>query len=154
MTNKVLVAIDDTGLSELVVESLSSKMQPDQTDVLVLQVVEPFLYTAPPQMAPGYQPEMAARMKDRKELAQGSVDSAVETLRKAGFHVVSQVVESEIKEGILNTASEWGADLIVVTSHARKGVAKFFHRSVAEGIVHKALCSVLVVKELSRKAAA
>lgn len=154
MTNKVLVAIDDTGLSELVVESLSSKMQPDQTDVLVLQVVEPFLYTAPPQMAPGYQPEMAARMKGRKELAQRSVDSAVETLRKAGFHVVSQVVESEIKEGILNTASEWGADLIVVTSHARKGVAKFFHRSVAEGIVHKALCSVLVVKELSRKAAA
>ena len=154
MTNKVLVAIDDTGLSDLVVESLSTKMKPDQTDVLVLQVVEPFLYTAPPQMAPGYQPEMAARMKDRKDLAQRSVDSAVETLRKAGFHVVSQVVESEIKQGILNTASEWGADLIVVTSHARKGVEKFFHRSVAEGIVHRALCSVLVVKELSRKAAA
>ena len=93
-------------------------------------------------------------MKDRKELAQRSVDSAVETLRKTGFHVVSQVVENEIKQGILNTASEWGADLIVVTSHARKGVAKFFHRSVAEGIVHKALCSVLVVKELSSKAAA
>lgn len=154
MTNKVLVAIDDTGLSDLVVESLSTRMKPEQTDVLVLQVVEPFLYTAPPQMAPGYQPEMAARMKDRKELAQRSVDSAVETLRKAGFHVVSQVVENEIKQGILNTASEWGADLIVVTSHARKGVAKFFHRSVAEGIVHKALCSVLVVKELSQKAAA
>jgi len=154
MTNKVLVAIDDTGLSALVVESLSAKMQPDQTDVLVLQVVEPFLYTAPPQMAPGYQPEMAARMKDRKDLAERSVDSAVETLRKSGFHVTSQVVENEIKEGILNTASEWGADLIVVTSHARKGVAKFFHRSVAEGIVHRAPCSVLVVKELSGKAAA
>lgn len=154
MTNKVLVAIDDTGLSDLVVESLSTRMKPDQTDVLVLQVVEPFLYTAPPQMAPGYQPETAARMKDRKELAQRSVDSAVETLRQAGFHVVSQVVESEIKQGILNTATEWRADLIVVTSHARKGVAKFFHRSIAEGIVHKAACSVLVVKELSRKAAA
>ena len=68
--------------------------------------------------------------------------------------MTSQVVESEIKEGILNTASEWGADLIVVTSHARKGVAKFLHRSVAEGIVHKAPCSVLVLKDLSRKAAA
>lgn len=154
MTNKVLVAIDDTGLSDLVVESLSTKMKPEQTDVLVLQVVEPFLYTAPPQMAPGYQPETAARMKDRKELAQRSVDSAVETLRKSGFQVTSQVVESAIKEGILNTASEWGADLIVVTSHARKGVAKFFHRSVAEGIVHRSPCSVLVVKELSSKAAA
>ena len=154
MKNRVLVAIDDTGLSDLVVESLSPQMRPDQTDVLVLQVVEPFLYTAPPQMAPGYQPEMSARMKDRKELAKRSVDSAVDVLRKAGFQVTSQVVESEIKEGILNAASEWGADLIVVTSHARKGVAKFLHRSVAEGIVHGAPCSVLVVKELSRKAAA
>jgi nucleotide-binding universal stress UspA family protein len=152
--NRVLVAIDDTGLSDLVVESLSPQMRPDQTEVLVLQVVEPFLYTAPPQMAPGYQPEMSARMKDRKELAKRSVDSAVDVLRKAGFQVTSQVVESEIIEGILNAASEWGADLIVVTSHARKGVAKFLHRSVAEGIVHRALCSVLVVKELSRKAAA
>ena len=154
MKNKVLVAIDDTGLSDLVVESLSPQMRPDQTEVLVLQVVEPFLYTAPPQMAPGYQPEMSARMKDRKELAKRSVDSAVDVLRKAGFQVTSQVVESEIKEGILNAASEWGADLIVVTSHARKGVAKFLHRSVAEGIVHRAPCSVLVVKELSGKAAA
>lgn len=154
MKNKVLVAIDDTGLSDLVVESLSPQMRPDQTEVLVLQVVEPFLYTAPPQMAPGYQPEMSARMKDRKELAKRSVDSAVDVLRKAGFQVTSQVVESEIKEGILNAASEWGADLIVVTSHARKGVAKFLHRSVAEGIVHRAPCSVLVVKELFRKAAA
>ena len=154
MKNKVLVAIDDTGLSDLVVESLPPQMRPDQTDVLVLQVVEPFLYTAPPQMAPGYQPEMPARMKDRKELAKRSVDSAVDVLRKAGFQVTSQVVESEIKEGILNAASEWGADLIVVTSHARKGVAKFLHRSVAEGIVHRAPCSVLVVKELSGKAAA
>jgi nucleotide-binding universal stress UspA family protein len=154
MKNRVLVAIDDTGLSDLVVESLSPQMRPDQTDVLVLQVVEPFLYTAPPQMAPGYQPEMSARMKDRKELAKRSVDSAVDVLRKAGFQVTSQVVESEIKEGILNAASEWGADLIVVTSHARKGVAKFLHRSVAEGIVHRAPCSVLVMKELSGKAAA
>jgi nucleotide-binding universal stress UspA family protein len=154
MNNKVLVAIDDTGLCDLVVESFSPQMRPDQTDVLVLQVVEPFLYTAPPQMAPGYQPEMSARMKDRKELAKRSVDSAVDVLRKARFQVTSQVVESEIKEGILNAASEWGADLIVVTSHARKGVAKFLHRSVAEGIVHRAPCSVLVVKELSGKAAA
>ena len=105
-------------------------------------------------MSPGYQPEMAARRKERQELAQNSVNLAVETLHKAGFKVTSRVVESEIKEGILDVASEWGANLIVVTSHARKGVAKFLHRSVAEGIVHRAPCSVLVVKELFKQSAA
>lgn len=154
MTNKVLVAIDDTGLSDVVVQSLSAQMRPDQTEVLVLQIVEPLIYSAPPEMAPGYQPEMAARRKERQEHAKSSVDSAVDVLRKSGFKVTSNVIESEIKEGILDMAAKWGADLIVVTSHARKGVAKFLHRSVAEGIVHKAPCSVLVLKELPKKAAA
>ena len=154
MTNKILVAIDDTGLSEVVVESLSAQMHPDQTEVLVLQVVEPLVYSAPPEMSPGYQPEMAARRKERQEHAKSSVDSAVDVLRKAGFKVTSNVIESEVKEGILDMAAQWGADLIVVTSHARTGVAKFLHRSVAEGIVHKAPCSVLVLKELPKRAAA
>jgi len=154
MTNKVLVAIDDTGLSEVVVQSLSAQLRPDQTEVLILQIVEPLIYSAPPEMAPGYQPEMAARRKERQEHAKNSVDSAVNVLRKAGFKVTSNVIESEIKEGILDKAAQWSANLIVVTSHARKGVAKFLHRSVAEGIVHKAPCSVLVLKELPKKAAA
>jgi nucleotide-binding universal stress UspA family protein len=129
-------------------------MRPDQTDVLVLQIVEPLIYSVPPEMSPGYQPEMAARRKERQEHAKTGVDSAVDILRKAGFKVTSNVIESEIKEGILDMAAQWGADLIVVTSHARKGVAKFLHRSVAEGIVHKAPCSVLVLKESPKKAAA
>lgn len=154
MANKVLVAIDSTGLSELVVNSLSAQMRPVETDVLVLEVVEPILYSAPPEMSPGYQPEMVARRKRLQDRAQDTLNLAVESFRNAGFKVESRLVESEIQEGIVNTASEWGADLIVVTSHARKGVAKFFHRSVAEGIVHRANCSVLVLKELDKKAAA
>lgn len=154
MSNKVLVAIDSTGLSELVAESLSAQMRPEQTEVLVLQVVEPIVYSVPPEMSPGYQPEMAARRKELQDRAKGSLNSASEILRNAGFKVGSRMVESEIKEGILNVASEWGADLVVVTSHTRKGVAKFLHRSVAQGIVHKAPCSVLVLKEPAKKAAA
>ena len=68
---------------------------------------------------------MAARRKERQDLAQNSVNPAVETLHKVGFKVTSRMVESEIKEGILNVASEWGTNLIVVTSHAHKGVQNF-----------------------------
>ena len=75
-------------------------------------------------------------------------------MRKAGFKVDSRAVESEIIAGILNVASGWGANMIVVTSHPRKGVAKFLPRSVAQGIVHRAPCSVLVLKESAEKAAA
>ena len=154
MKNRVLVAIDGTGLPPLVIDSLTAQMQPEETDVLVLEVVEPLVTSVPPEMSPGYAPEMAARRDEAKKQAQETVDQAVVLLSKGGFRVSSRVVESEIKEGILTVASEWGANLIVVTSHARKGVAKFLHRSVAEGIVHRAPCSVLVLKELPKRAAA
>jgi len=154
MTNKVLVPIDNTGLSELVAESLSVQMHPEETEILVVQVVEPLMYSTPPEMSPGWQPENVARRKELQERAKESLGFAVEVLRNAGFKVSSRVVEGEIKEGIIDTASEWKAGLIVVASHARTGVAKFLHRSVAEGIVHQAPCSVLVLKETGQKAAA
>lgn len=154
MNNKVLVAIDRTGLSQLVVESLSTQMCPAETEVLVLQVLEPLIVSVPPHTAPGYAPEMAARNKERAGTAKKTLAEAANILRKAGFKVESQVVESEIRDGILKLASEWRANLIVVTSHARKGITHFLHRSVAQAIVHRAPCSVLVVKESAAKAAA
>ena len=147
MTNKVLVAIDNTGLSELVIGALSAQTRPDETEVLVLQVVEPLVYSTPPEMSPGWTPEQVARRKEEQEKAKVALNHAVETFRKAGYKADSRIVESEIKDGILGVASEWDAKLIVVTSHARKGIAKFLHSSVAESIVHRAPCSVLVVKE-------
>lgn len=154
MAYKVLVAIDSTGLSQLVPESLTRQVVPDQTEVLVLEIVEPILYSVPPEMSPGYQPETASRRKELRDQAKSAVDSAIEIFRKAGFTANGRIVENEVKEGVVQAASEWGADLIVVTSHARKGVAKFLHRSVAQAIVHEAPCSVLVLKELAEKVAA
>jgi len=154
MTNKVLIAIDSTGLADLVVDTLSGQMRPDQTQVLVLQVVEPLVYSVPAEMTPGYAPEMAARRKEIQDSAKQALRHAVELLQKAGFKADSRLVESEIRDGIVHVASEWGANVIVVTSHAREGIAKFLHRSVAEGVVHRAPCSVLVIKEPGIKLAA
>jgi nucleotide-binding universal stress UspA family protein len=154
MDNKVLVAMDNTGLPPLVADSLSAQMRPEQTEVLVLEVLEPLVVSVPPHTSPGYTPEMAVRKKELRKGAKETLAHAIDLLRKAGFKADSRVVESEIKRGILTVASEWGANLIVVTSHARKGVSKFLHRSVAQSIVHRAPCSVLVVKESVKKAAA
>jgi nucleotide-binding universal stress UspA family protein len=110
--------------------------------------------SVPPHTSPDYTPEMAVRKKELRKGAKETLAHAIDLLRKAGFKADSRVVESEIKRGILTVASEWDANLIVVTSHARKGVSKFLHRSVAQSIVHRAPCSVLVVKESVKKAAA
>jgi nucleotide-binding universal stress UspA family protein len=154
MSYKVLVAIDSTGLSELVTDALSAQMRPDQVEVLVVQVVDPVLYAVPSEMAPGYEPEEATRRKQLQEHAEGSLKVARERLKQLGFNVTTRMVETNTEEGILDVAAEFGANLIIVTSHARKGMARFFHHSVAQAIVHRAPCSVLVLKERVEKVAA
>lgn len=144
---KILLAIDGSKYSEAAALTVESGFRTQDTQVLALQVVEPLVFSTPPQMAPGYAPEMAARLQDQLKQAKESVARTAESLRKAGFKVDSRVVENEIRTGILDVAQEWHADLIVLGSHGEKGLKKFMLGSVAEFVARHAHCSVLIVRK-------
>ncbi|HEX6370549.1 MAG TPA: universal stress protein [Longimicrobium sp.] len=46
---------------------------------------------------------------------------------------------------ILGVARDWDADLVVLGTHARRGLPRFFLGSVAETVLRKARCSALVI---------
>ena len=143
---KILLAIDGSKYSDATVQALVSQIRRDNAEVLVLQIVEPRIYSTPPQMAAGYEPELAEIMKEQFHQAQQSVDRAAAMLRAAGFGVTTRVLEAEPRTGILDLASEWHADLIVLGSHGRKGLQRFMLGSVAESVARGAYCSVLIVR--------
>jgi nucleotide-binding universal stress UspA family protein len=74
---KILLAVDGSKYSDAAVQALASKIRKEDADVLVLQVVEPRIFSTPPQMAAGYEPEMAEIMKEQFQNAQQTVDRAV-----------------------------------------------------------------------------
>jgi nucleotide-binding universal stress UspA family protein len=76
-------------------------------------------------MAAGYEPEMAEIMKEQFQNAQQTLDRAAAALKVADFNAKGRVVEAETRSGILDLASEWHADLIVLGSHGRKGLQRF-----------------------------
>lgn len=51
------------------------------------------------------------------------------------------------EEEIVSFASENNCDLIVMASHGRTGMSRLLMGSVAEGVMRKASCPVLVVKQ-------
>jgi nucleotide-binding universal stress UspA family protein len=92
-------------------------------------------------MAPGYAPEL----EDQKKPAHALVERAATELRSAGFKVDTAVEVGDIRETVIDSAADWGADLIVVGSHGR-GIQRFLLGSVAEFVARHAKCSVEIVR--------
>jgi nucleotide-binding universal stress UspA family protein len=64
----------------------------------------------------------------------------------ARSHVGVQMVEGSPVEDILRIAREREADLVVLGTHGRTGLRRAMLGSVAESVVRRAPCSVLVVR--------
>ena len=61
-----------------------------------------------------------------------------------GYEILTRV--GGAAEGILETAEAVGAELIVLATHGRTGVARFFLGSVAERVVRESSCPVLTIR--------
>ena len=77
-----------------------------------------------------------------------------ENRARAKPHWTTHIRLSEPIQAILQLASDIEADLIVVGTHARSGLARFLLGSVAEGVVRRAPCPVLVVRPVGAESAA
>jgi nucleotide-binding universal stress UspA family protein len=133
---KILLAMDHSRFSEAGSQAIAMQLRPQGTEVLVVHVIEPSGFL-----------EQDASLRERTTQAQGFLTRAVQVLHSAGFdRVTARVVEAEPRTGILETAAQWRADLIVLGSHGRRGLEKLMLGSVAESVARHATCSVLIIR--------
>ena len=112
---KVLLGIDHSKYADDVARAFISQFRPENTEVLVLHVLQPLGLIAPPEMAIGYAPELA----DMKQPAHELVERIADLLRNAKFKAETATEAGDVRECILDAAAEWHADLIVVGSHGQ-----------------------------------
>ncbi len=148
---KLLLAIDDSKFAEAAIHAVVSQVRQDHTQVLVLHALDWSNFMPTPFPAVGVQPifsehELESIVASETQRAQDLVKTAAERLRSAGFDASTSVREGYPKMVILDCATEWGADLIVVGSHGRKGVTRFVLGSVSEAVTRYAHCSVEIAR--------
>jgi len=85
--------------------------------------------------------EASARKYGQKNLSALQVKA-----RKAGVKAVTVLLDGVAHEQIARAARSKKADLIVIGTHGRTGLAKFFLGSVASRVVAAAPCPVLTVR--------
>ena len=81
------------------------------------------------------------------ERDQADLDATVERLREvADIRVSSALVKGPVAEAIAQQAAASGANLIVMTTHARGTLGRFWFGSVADALVRRSLLPILLVR--------
>ncbi len=78
--------------------------------------------------------------------AEKNIKSVKNLAEKEGINVSGFILAGRPYEAIIDTAKEKRADLIVVGSHGRTGIARLLMGSVTERVIGHAECAVLIVK--------
>ncbi|MGH9593815.1 MAG: universal stress protein [Bryobacteraceae bacterium] len=147
---KILLATDGSASSEAAARSVAARPWPPGTEIRVLSVVEFYVPTIQALFEPPFvESDQLERLRgEAMKHAQDAVAGAVAILTAANLNVsesVSVLLDGP-KRVILEDAKEWGADLIVVGSHGRRGIDRFLMGSVSESVALHAECSVEVIR--------
>jgi nucleotide-binding universal stress UspA family protein len=98
---------------------------------------------AGPEVIDMYLQALDESRSQRRKLAA----SMVARLQAKGLTADAEARDGAAAEQILAAASAWGAELILMGTHARTGLARLALGSVARSVVHHAQMSVLVARE-------
>ena len=120
-----------------------------KAELLLLHVSE-VLEFAPPEYYMD-KDEASRQLKERINAAKNELERIAGEHRKAGLHVTTLVVTGKPSVEIIRTAKEQNADMLVLGTHGRTGLAHILIGSTAEKVVRKAPCPVLTIRPSKHK---
>lgn len=146
---RILIATDGSDFSDAAIEKACEFVKPGDTEICCLSTHEDPVVAAidPSFISSEYYQHLENALR---EAAESHVKDAEARIRKR-FTAAEVPVTTKVERGspdpiIIDIATDWKADLIVVGSHGRGFWGRLLG-SVSNAVVHHAPCSVLVVKK-------
>ena len=138
--NRILVATDFAENAELVLDQAVVMARAFDATLDIVHVREVFAYALTGGFVPSPQ---------QHEVLIDWIDEALVRLRdravRAGVPCVTCSLDGSPASAIVQHAVKTGAQLVVMGTHGRTGIAHAVLGSVAERVVHKARCPVMVI---------
>ena len=147
---KILIAYDGSNCADAALDDLKRAGLPPEAKAIVLSVAELWLpppssyeILAPPiERPPGGEKEALALAKRACEHIK---------LKFPAWEIEAEAVSGSPAREVIDQAEKWKADLIVLGSHGRTTLGRFFLGSVSQKVVTEAHCSVRVARVLKQK---
>lgn len=149
---KIIAATDFSDDSNYALEYAQEMARRFSAEMIVVHVDQPLAPVMISELSPGLDVGAMNRIaEEQRLLALRELDQMTARLRETGLKVRGLLRVGAPFLEIINTAHTEGADLIVVGTHGRTGLAHVLMGSVAERVVNKAHCAVLTVRHPDRK---
>ena len=147
---KVLIATDGSDFSRAALErycQIANDRGPVEIKVIAVYEPQQPIAAEPFALSAEYYTRMDDIAKDRAESwAKEAVELIAANCENSTLEVSSVVELGRPSRAIVETATSWDADLIVMGSHGRGFWGRLTLGSVSDAVVHHAPCSVLIVK--------
>src|SRR4051812_35984420 len=145
MFKKILVAVDGSAASDQALANALEMAKEQRAKVRLVSVAD---VTPPAAIDPTYI-DFADYDRAARAVADVALRHAVSKAKAAKVsieHTTRETHGHDISSEIVAEAEDWGADLVVLGTHGRTGIARLLLGSVAEGVARHAKTAVLLVR--------
>jgi nucleotide-binding universal stress UspA family protein len=146
---RVLLAIDRSAHGDAAVEEMARRSLPEGSEVEVLAVLHSTYPATLPMPAMVFSAAHAEDLRTQEAEAPQFVDAVARRLQLArpGVRISTKIVEGEPDEVIVQEATDWHADLIVLGTHDRGRVGQALLGSTAGTVAERVACPVEIVHD-------
>jgi universal stress protein A len=146
---RILVPVDFSKDSLNAVAYAAEFARPFGAELLLLYVVEPIYYATPTDPY-AVNANVATLIEEQRRLGEQQLARIGADLKKKGQHFRALIKSGSPPQLITDTAKRQRANLIIMATHGRTGLAHMFMGSVAEKVVRTAACPVLTVRAAAK----
>lgn len=145
MYRQIVVPLDGSELAEEALEQAKRISKASSTPLKLIRVVDTYRTQSLPATGMALDYSMLGELAEEEiQDAKSYLETVVMEVRSDGFEVTGDVLHGPIARQICSAASP--EDLIVMSSHGRTGIKRWFLGSVAEEVMRNAECPVLLHK--------
>lgn len=142
MYKKILIPLDGSELSEHALKHLDAISKDGGLSVILLRVVESVKALITGDY---YSLELAADARKRAMAdAYEYLDKIAAKLKKKEYDVKTVVSDGIPADDIMNYVTDNHIDLIIMSTHGRSGISRWFFGSVAEKVIRHSTVPVLI----------
>ncbi|MFQ5946213.1 MAG: universal stress protein [Anaerolineae bacterium] len=149
---RILVPLDGSELAEMALEPAKSMAKEMGAEILLVRAVAPLSETEVAALYTGW--GSADEVYSRRQTAATQYLGRVQRdLKAEGLKGATFVDEGHPAQVIVETEASHEADMVVMSTHGRSGVARWVYGSVADKVLRRAQSPLLLVRSLPGEAA-